>query len=131
MVTTMREQEVFLLQPGRMQPDRPHGHGKENGFILLVEDDAPTLRLEQVIMEEEGYRVAVAASGESALEFLADNSPSLVLLDIGLPGMDGFATCVKIREVSQVPIISCQEWGVGNMSLRLYIAFKCCVEREK
>jgi CheY-like chemotaxis protein len=105
MVTTLREREVFLLQPGRQRPERPKQPGKQNSFILVVEDDPPTLRLERVILEEEGYRVEVAGSGEAALDFLNDKSPSLVLLDIGLPGMDGFATCAKIREISQVPII--------------------------
>jgi DNA-binding response OmpR family regulator len=107
MVTTLREREVFLLQPGRQGPEPENKPGKPNSFILVVEDDPPTLRLERVIMEEEGYRVEVAGSGEAALDFLNDNgsSPSLVLLDIGLPGMDGFATCARIREISQVPII--------------------------
>lgn len=105
MVTTTREQEVFLLQPGQQQPDDPHNHSKEYSFILVVEDDTPTLRLERVILEEEGYSVEVVGSGEEALDFLSDKSPSLVLLDIGLPGIDGFATCAKIREFSQVPVI--------------------------
>jgi CheY-like chemotaxis protein len=105
MVTTMRETEVFLLQACPKEPDRPRNHGTRNSFILVVEDDAPTLRLEQVIMEEEGYRVEAVGNGEAALEFLTANSPSLVLLDIGLPGMDGIVTCAKIREISEVPII--------------------------
>ena len=56
-------------------------------------------------MEEEGYSVACAGSGEEALKMLATTSPSLVLLDILLPKMNGFITCQKIRENSQVPII--------------------------
>jgi DNA-binding response OmpR family regulator len=44
-------------------------------------------------------------SGEEALEILAEISPSLMVLDVGLPGMDGFATCRRIREFSPVPII--------------------------
>ncbi|MDA1219919.1 MAG: response regulator transcription factor [Chloroflexi bacterium] len=105
MVTTMREREVFLLQPGREQPDYSHSNGKSHSFVLVVEDDTPTLRLERVILEEEGYAVEVVGSGEEALDFLAKESPSLVLLDIGLPGLDGFATCAKIREFSTVPVI--------------------------
>jgi CheY-like chemotaxis protein len=70
-----------------------------------VEDDLRLMRLERFILEEEGYSVAVASSGEEALHTLDECHPSLVLLDIGLPGMDGFATCQRIREVSQVPII--------------------------
>jgi CheY-like chemotaxis protein len=73
--------------------------------ILAVEDDARLLRLERFILEEEGYAVATAGSGEEALQILAGRQPSLVLLDVGLPGMDGFATCQRIREFSQVPVI--------------------------
>ena len=57
------------------------------------------------MLQEEGFDVAEAGSGEEALETLATRDPALVLLDIGLPGMDGFATCQRIREFSQVPII--------------------------
>ncbi len=75
------------------------------GMILVVEDDVRTLRLERFVLEEEGFTVMEANSGEEALEALVKARPTLVLLDIGLPGMDGFATCEQIRESSQVPII--------------------------
>lgn len=104
MVTTSREQEVVLLEPGNQSND-PQEQEQQYGFILVVEDDTPTLRLERVILEEAGYSVEVVGSGEEAVEFIAEKSPTLVLLDIGLPGMDGFATCAKIRELSRVPII--------------------------
>jgi hypothetical protein len=53
MVTTTREKEVFLLAPGNYS-DQPAARTRKHGFILVVEDDAPTLRLELVILEEEG-----------------------------------------------------------------------------
>ncbi len=104
MVRTTYEKEVFLLRPGRYAevPDQP---GEEASFILLVEDDVPTLRLERVILEEAGYEVRVVGSGEEALRFLAKETPALVMLDVGLPGMDGFATCERIREFSEVPVL--------------------------
>lgn len=73
--------------------------------ILIVEDDSRILRLEQLVLEKEGYTVLSAGSGEDALELLAETSPSLMLLDVGLPGVDGFATCQRVREFSHVPII--------------------------
>ena len=76
-----------------------------NGLILVVEDDVRTLRLEKFVLEEEGFSIMEAGSGEAALEALAASHPLLVLLDIGLPGIDGFMTCQRIRESSQVPII--------------------------
>ena len=104
MVSTTHEKEVVLLPSGSYveAPDQP---GEEPPFILLVEDDVPTLRLERVILEEAGYAVRVVGSGEEALQSLAQATPALVMLDIGLPGMDGFTTCERIRESSQVPVL--------------------------
>lgn len=76
-----------------------------SGVILVVEDDIRTLRLERFVLEEEGFSIVEAGSGEAALETLAETNPTLVLLDIGLPGIDGFVTCQRIREASQVPVI--------------------------
>jgi DNA-binding response OmpR family regulator len=73
--------------------------------VLLIEDDPRILRLEQMVLEKEGYTVLTAGTGEEALDTLAEISPSLIVLDIGLPGMNGFTACYQIREVSQVPII--------------------------
>ena len=61
--------------------------------------------MEQLVLEKEGYAVSTAISGEATLEMLTEMSPSLIILDVGLPGMDGFATCQRIREFSQIPII--------------------------
>ena len=73
--------------------------------VLVVEDDPRILRLEQMVLEKEGYTVLTAGSGEEALDTLTEISPSLIVLDIGLPGIDGFTTCYRIREFSQVSII--------------------------
>lgn len=80
--------------------------GPDGNMILVVEDDERTSRLERFVLEEEGYSVPCAGSGEEALEILPTAAPSLILLDIMLPDMDGFTTCQKIREYSQVPIIT-------------------------
>lgn len=77
----------------------------QKGCVLVVEDDARVLRLEQMVLEKEGYNVVSTGTGEEALEALVEVSPALVVLDIGLPGMDGFTTCKRIREFSQVSII--------------------------
>ena len=75
------------------------------GMILVVEYDDRIARLERFVLEQVGYRVACAGAGEEALEMLPNTTPSLVLLDVTLPQMDGFTTCQKIRESSEVPII--------------------------
>ena len=86
--------------------------GAGDDVILIVDDDERTSRLERFVLEEEGFTVACVGSGEEALETLPTTVPSLILLDIGLPQMDGFTTCQKIRETSQVPIIMVT--GVGH-----------------
>ena len=73
--------------------------------VLLVEDDPRVLRLEQMVLEKEGFSVVGTGSGEEALELLAEITPSLIVLDVGLPGIDGFTACSRIREFSQVSII--------------------------
>ncbi len=75
------------------------------GMVLVVEDDEQISRLERFVLEQVGYRVTCAGSGEEALELLPQAAPSLVILDVMLPNMDGFTTCQRIRETSQVPII--------------------------
>lgn len=88
-----------------MEGLRIFGMAHKKVCILIVEDDPRVLRLEQLVLEKEGYAVASVGSGEEALEILAEISPSLMVLDVGLPGMDGFNACRRIREFSPVPII--------------------------
>ena len=81
------------------------GKSPQESLVLVVDDDSRTRSLEKFVLEEEGFPVETVGSGEEALRALSDKHPSLVLLDVGLPGIDGFTTCQRIREVSQVPII--------------------------
>ncbi|PKB80018.1 MAG: hypothetical protein BZY88_10545, partial [SAR202 cluster bacterium Io17-Chloro-G9] len=77
----------------------------QKGLVLVVDDDSRTRSLEKFVLEEEGFPVESVGSGEEALEAFAKIRPVLVLLDVNMPGIDGFTTCQRIREVSQVPII--------------------------
>jgi len=74
-------------------------------FVLIVEDDPSLREILKLGLEGEGYRVITAENGPSALMAFASNPPDLVLLDIMIPGLDGFAVCQEIRKVSLVPII--------------------------
>jgi len=74
-------------------------------LVLVVDDDVRMLRMMRRILELEGYRIITADNAEAALEVFDHESPSLVLLDVMMPGMDGYAACQRIREFSQVPII--------------------------
>jgi two-component system, OmpR family, response regulator MtrA len=74
-------------------------------LILVIEDDDSLREVIQLGLEAEGYRAVTAGDGPSGLESQAAHSPDLVLLDIMLPGLDGFEVCRRIRRRSLVPII--------------------------
>jgi len=73
--------------------------------ILIVEDDDGTRSLLGLYLENRGYDVKEAIDGEEALSIVADESLQLIILDIEMPGIDGFEVCQKIREHSDIPII--------------------------
>ena len=72
--------------------------------LLIVEDDPVLGPLIRDFFEREGWDVMIAEDGESALELFENHTFQLILLDIMLPGQDGFSVCKKIREVSDIPI---------------------------
>ncbi len=73
--------------------------------VLLVDDAPDIASLMQTSLESEGFAVSVAEDGEQALEMFAEVDPVVVILDLGLPGIDGFETCRRLRELSDVHII--------------------------
>jgi len=77
----------------------------ENKRIMLVEDDIGIREMTRKYLKEKGYYVIIAESGEQALRKIDSNPPDLILLDIELPGKDGFEVCKAIREKLLVPII--------------------------
>jgi len=73
--------------------------------VLIVEDDKNIAELLQLYLEKEGYAVAIAADGGQGLAKFRKDRPDLVLLDVMMPVMDGWAVCKEIRAESQVPVI--------------------------
>jgi len=74
--------------------------------ILIVEDEYAVARGIQYALQQEGYEVALARSGEEGLEFATNQAPDLVVLDVRLPGMDGFETLRRLRAVgSKAPVL--------------------------
>lgn len=95
----LREIDRWLARPHR--PPRPRWPG-----TLLVVDDEPKVRsVLQEFLEAHGFQVAVAASGEETLEQVKRGRPSVVLLDIKMPGMDGLLTLKKIKAVHADSIV--------------------------
>jgi len=75
------------------------------GAILVVEDEQAIADLVRAYLRRDGFEVVWASSGEQALEELARHSVRLVVLDIGLPGIDGFEVCRRLRARTAVPIL--------------------------
>ncbi len=73
--------------------------------ILVVDDDPALVRLVDQVLAQKEYEVLKASNGQEALRFLFAEKPNLVLLDVAMPGMDGWQVCTRIRDVSDVPII--------------------------
>lgn len=76
-----------------------------NLLILVVEDDAPVRNLIGTTLKTHGYNYMTASAGESALMQASSNNPNIVLLDLGLPDIDGVDVIKKIRTWSELPII--------------------------
>ena len=77
----------------------------ERGTIVVVDDEPNIADLVGMYLEREGFRVLQAATGTAGLQAFADHRPRLVVLDVGLPDLDGLEVCKRIRQTSQVPII--------------------------
>ncbi len=73
--------------------------------VLIVDDDRNICELIGLYLEKEGYEVLYAYNGLSAVDTFKIQTPSLVVLDIMLPGIDGWQVCREIRKISSIPII--------------------------
>jgi DNA-binding response OmpR family regulator len=76
-----------------------------NQRILVVDDEPAIVRLLRATLQVDGYAVVAADRGEQALPLLENERPDLVILDLMMPGMDGFETLRRIRSRSKVPVI--------------------------
>ena len=75
------------------------------GTVVLIEDEESIADLVRMYFEQEGFRLVHAPDGEQGLDAVRDRDPRVVLLDLGLPGMDGVEVCRRIRTFSDVPVI--------------------------
>ena len=77
----------------------------QNPLALVIDDEIQIRRLLKITLEGNGYRVVEAASGQEGLTEAATRRPDVVLLDLGLPDMDGLVVLKRLREWSRVPVI--------------------------
>lgn len=76
-----------------------------NPLALVIDDEIQLRRLLRITLESDGYRVVEAATGQEGLTAVATKRPDVVLLDLGLPDMDGIAVLRQLREWSRVPVL--------------------------
>jgi DNA-binding response OmpR family regulator len=77
----------------------------EKEIILIIDDDADLARIVQLSLDREGYQTVIATSGLEGLQEAYRVQPNLVILDIMMPGMDGWEVCRRLVEISNVPIL--------------------------
>lgn len=83
-------------------------HTTETNLILIVDDTPTNLEVLSEALNDAGFEVAVATSGETAIEQIAYDPPDLILLDIMMPGIDGFETCYRLKQnplTKDIPVI--------------------------
>ena len=73
--------------------------------ILVVDDEPAFVSLVDQVLTQKGYEVLKASNGQEALRLLFAHKPDLVLLDVVMPRMDGWQTCSRIRDISDVPVV--------------------------
>ena len=87
------------MQSGESTPNQP------TATLLVVDDEPAVRRVLSMRLQLSGYRVVCAEDGEQALELFASEQPDLVVLDVMMPKLDGFAVCRRLRAESAVPIV--------------------------
>jgi DNA-binding response OmpR family regulator len=73
--------------------------------VLTVDDDNAITELLAMLLRTHGYEVLTANNGEEAIKFIKENNPHVVVLDLMMPGMDGWQVCKRVRAFSNVPIV--------------------------
>ncbi len=96
------------VQPSRLPYPKRRKLGIGKAKILVVDDEIDTLNLVKMILETESYKVQIAQDGQEAFSRISQEKPDLILLDIKMPGMNGYEICRKLKrspETATVPII--------------------------
>ncbi|CAH1190024.1 Transcriptional regulatory protein SrrA [Paenibacillus plantiphilus] len=75
--------------------------------ILIIEDDTVIAEVQKDYLEASGYKVRIAPAGDAGLQLALDEKFDLIILDLMLPGVDGYEICKQVRQISTVPILMC------------------------
>lgn len=93
---------------GAMSTKKPVEKQKAGGLILIVDDEPKNLQFMGTILRHSNYEIEFASSGKLALKKMRANKPDLILLDVMMPGMDGWQVCGELRadkELKDIPVI--------------------------
>jgi DNA-binding response OmpR family regulator len=90
----------------------------QGASVLVVDDDADVRTLVCELLARAGYAVSEAPDGREALRRLYDERPDLIVLDVSMPGLDGWATLERIRELSSVPVVMLSALGAELEKVR-------------
>ncbi|MHB1503601.1 MAG: response regulator transcription factor [Acidimicrobiales bacterium] len=88
-----------------------------SGHVLVIDDERAILRALTIALRARGYEVDAASSGEEGLSLAALRSPEVVVLDLGLPDVDGMDVCRRLRQWSDVPIVVLSAHGAEDMKV--------------
>jgi CheY-like chemotaxis protein len=89
--------------------------------ILVIEDNPSNLKLVRICLEKRGYTISAASDAEEGLEFLKSNQPDLILMDLQLPGMDGWQLASLLKKNPQtqnIPIIALTAYAMKGDELK-------------
>ena len=92
-------------------PERARGQGRKKTPILVVDDDPETLRYVRAVLSDAGYAPVVTGDPEGLSRVIRSERPSLVLLDLMLPGTDGIELMKKVPELDELPVIFISAYG--------------------
>src|SRR5262249_7254739 len=101
-------------KPKGSAPVDPLVEGAEAPLILVVDDDVANLQLAEAVLEAEGFRVRLATDAPTTLEVLKTCDPAVILMDIQLPGMDGWTLTRRLKTIDairDIPIVALTAYG--------------------
>lgn len=101
-------------KPKGSTPFNPTGEGAEAPLILVVDDDVANLQLAEAVLEADGFRVRLATDADTTFEVLKTCDPAVILMDIQLPGMDGWTLTRRLKTIDairDIPIVALTAYG--------------------
>lgn len=93
------------MTTNKSDAEAPKQEGRTRKRVLVVDDEAAILRVVRTSLRVFGYDVITCSSGEEALMLVEREKPDIMLLDVLMPGMNGFETLQKLRTISDMPVI--------------------------